>query len=84
MSFAAPEWFFLLAVFLFAGWFWPRLQLWRPLRALALLVLVVLLADPQLQRNQNSLDLWVLLEGFGVLLAAPPALPVAARSGGGG
>ena len=40
MSFEAPEWFFLLAVFLFAGWFWPRLRLARPLRILLLLLLV--------------------------------------------
>ena len=62
MTFESPEWFFLLTVLLFAGWFWTRLQLWRPLRVLALLVLVVLLTGPQLERNQNNLDLWVLLD----------------------
>lgn len=62
MSFSSPEWFFLLAVFAFAGWFWPRLQLWRPLRALLLALLCVLLADPRLEKEQNALDLWVLLD----------------------
>lgn len=62
MTFQAPEWFFLLAVFLFFGWFIPRLRLWRPLRALLLLTITVLLADPHLTRNENSLDLWVLLD----------------------
>jgi len=62
VSFQAPEWFFLLAVFLFLGWFLPRLRLWRPLRALLLIALTLLLADPQLTRSENSLDLWVLLD----------------------
>ncbi len=62
MTFQSPEWFFLLAVFLFVAWFWPRLQLWRPLRALLLILVTLLLADPRITRNQNSLDLWVLLD----------------------
>jgi len=62
LSFQSPEWFFLLAVFLFAGWFWPRLRLWRPLRAVLLLILVFLLAGPELRRQDNTLDLWVLLD----------------------
>ncbi|NNC90323.1 MAG: VWA domain-containing protein [Akkermansiaceae bacterium] len=62
MTFTSPEWFFLLAVLVFAGWFWPRLQLWRPLRAILLLLVTLLLADPQLTRNDSALDLWVLLD----------------------
>lgn len=62
MTFDAPEWFILLAAFLLAGWFWPRLQLWRPLRALSLLLLTLLLVDPRIQRQENNLDLWVLLD----------------------
>ena len=62
MTFQAPEWFFLLAVFLFLGWFLPRLRLWRPLRALLIIALTTLLADPELTKNENSLDLWVLLD----------------------
>jgi uncharacterized membrane protein len=62
LSFQSPEWFFLLAVFLFAGWFWPRLQLWRPLRAILIILFTLLLTDPRITRNQNSLDLWVLLD----------------------
>ena len=62
MTFQAPEWFFLLAVFLFLGWFLPRLRLWRPLRALLLIALTALLANPELTKNENSLDLWVLLD----------------------
>lgn len=62
MTFESPEWFYLLAVFLFAGWFWPRLQLWRPLRVIALLTLVLLLTDPRQEKQQNSVDLWVILD----------------------
>ena len=47
---------------MFAGWFWPRLQLWRPLRAILLILFTFLLTDPDVTRNQNSLDLWVLLD----------------------
>ena len=62
MPFETPEWFFLLGVFLFAGWFWPHLRLWRPLRVISLLTLVLLLADPRLEKAEDSLDLWVLLD----------------------
>jgi len=62
MFFETPEWFFLPGAFLFAGWFWPHLQLWRPLRAIALLTLALLLADPRLEKAEDSLDLWILLD----------------------
>lgn len=62
MSFETPEWFFLIGAFLFAGWFRPNLQLWRPLRVIILLALTLLLADPRLDKNEDSLDLWVLLD----------------------
>ena len=62
MSFETPEWFFLIGAFLFAGCFRPNLQLWRPLRVIILLALTLLLADPRLDKNEDSLDLWVLLD----------------------
>ncbi|MGB0775891.1 MAG: hypothetical protein ACPGUY_08595, partial [Akkermansiaceae bacterium] len=62
MTFSAPEWFFLVPVFLLLGLVWRGLQLWRPLRVLLLLVLTVLLADPRMDKQQNALDLWVLLD----------------------
>ena len=62
MSFQSPEWFFLIAAFLVLAWLWPRLQLWRPLRVLLLILLTVILADPRLVKSQNKLDLWVLLD----------------------
>ena len=62
MPFDAPEWFLLLGAFLLAGWFWPNLQLWRPLRVIALLTTTILLSEPQLDKAEDSLDLWVLLD----------------------
>ena len=62
MPFDAPEWFLLLGAFLLAGWFWPNLQLWRPLRLIALLTTTILLSEPQLDKAEDRLDLWVLLD----------------------
>ena len=62
MTFSAPEWFFLIPVFLLLGLVWRRLQLWKPLRVLLLLTLTLLLADPHINKQQNALNLWVLLD----------------------
>ncbi|MEM0895987.1 MAG: hypothetical protein AAGJ79_03800, partial [Verrucomicrobiota bacterium] len=62
MTFQSPEWFTLLPVFFVTGWLVRRLQLWRPLRILCLIVLVLLLAKPQLDRVQKGMDLWVLVD----------------------
>tara|TARA_Y100001933_G_scaffold155829_1_gene154063 strand:- start:1221 stop:3992 length:2772 start_codon:yes stop_codon:yes gene_type:complete len=62
MPFDAPEWFLLLGAFLLTGWFWPNLQLWRPLRVFALLIATILLSEPQFDKAEDSLDLWVLLD----------------------
>jgi hypothetical protein len=63
MLLRSPEWLAVLPVVLVAGWFFPRLGLWRPLRPLrlwCLLLLSLLLADPVIQRFKEGLDLWVL------------------------
>ncbi|BDS06403.1 VWA domain-containing protein [Oceaniferula spumae] len=62
MTFSAPEWFFLLPVFILLGLVWRSLRLWQPLRALLLITVTVLLADPHIDRQQNALDLWVMLD----------------------
>jgi len=62
MTFSAPEWFFLLPVFILLGLIWRSLNLWRPLRALLLITLTVLLADPHIDKQQDALDLWVMLD----------------------
>lgn len=62
MRLASPEWFLLLPALLVVGWFWPRLRLARPLRALALLLLVFLATQPETRRFSDGLDLWVLVD----------------------
>jgi len=92
MTFSAPEWFFLLPVFLLLGRVWRRLELWRPLRLLLILVVTVLLVDPRIEKQQDALDLWVLLDRsgstedlidkglpeWGKLLEQPPIFPMTA------
>jgi len=57
-----PEWLVLLPVMLLAGWWMPRLRIWKGLR-LGLLVLVCLiLARPQWRRLADGVDLWVLVD----------------------
>ncbi|HYF37635.1 MAG TPA: hypothetical protein VD994_20205, partial [Prosthecobacter sp.] len=58
-----PEWLALLPLLLLAGWLFPRLSLWRPLRLLLIVLAVVMLARPQWRRAANGIDLWVLLDG---------------------
>jgi len=60
--FQAPEWFLLIPVLALAGWFWRSLRLQSPLRALIIIVVTLVLADPRLKRQQDALDLWVLLD----------------------
>jgi hypothetical protein len=62
MSFGAPEWLFLLPVLIVAGWRWRGLKLQEPLRALALVVAVLALADPRLRLTSAGLDVWVLAD----------------------
>ncbi len=62
MRFAAPEWFILLPILVIAGWYWKRLRLWQPLRVLALLLVVLILAEPQFRLLKDGIDLWVLVD----------------------
>jgi hypothetical protein len=61
-SFQAPEYFLLLPALALAGWFWRGLRLHQPLRILILVLVVVALADPRIQRQRDALDLYVLLD----------------------
>ncbi|MGI8603549.1 MAG: VWA domain-containing protein [Verrucomicrobiales bacterium] len=45
-----------------AGWFYPRLGLFRPLRLLCVLLLGWALSRPQVRKFEDGLDLWVLLD----------------------
>jgi hypothetical protein len=62
MRLASPEWLILIPVFLLFGWYWKSLQLWRPLRLAALLLVVLVLVQPQLRRLGSGMDLWVLVD----------------------
>ena len=62
MTFAAPEYFLLIPALALVGWFWRGLKLHSPLRAVLLVLSVVALTEPVIQHQQNSLDLYVLLD----------------------
>jgi hypothetical protein len=62
MNFASPEYFLLIPALALLGWFWRGLKLHSPLRATLLLLAVVALTEPIIEHQQNSLDLYVLLD----------------------
>ncbi|MES2661221.1 MAG: vWA domain-containing protein [Verrucomicrobiota bacterium] len=62
MTFSSPEYFLLVPALALAGWFWRGLKLHSPLRAVLLLLAIVALAEPVIRQQQNSLDLYVLLD----------------------
>lgn len=62
MNLAAPEWFVLVPFLLLAAWRWPGLGLGRPLRAGALLAIVLVLVHPRIRLASDGLDLWVLVD----------------------
>ncbi|EIQ01748.1 von Willebrand factor type A-like protein [Opitutaceae bacterium TAV1] len=62
MMFHAPEWFFVVPALVVLGWRFRVLRLHEPVRALALLALVVALADPRARVGGNALDVWVLAD----------------------
>ena len=62
MIFSAPEWFLLIPVLAAAGWYWSGLKLWSPLRALAMLTIIAILANPQVQQIKRGMDLWVMVD----------------------
>lgn len=59
---AAPEWLLLIPLLALLGVTFRRLHLTRPLRILALTLLVLLLARPQLRRLADGLDLFLLVD----------------------
>ncbi len=62
MTFTAPEYFLLIPALALLGWFWRGLKLHSPLRAILLVLAVIALTEPIIQHQQNSLDLYVLLD----------------------
>jgi hypothetical protein len=65
-----------LLVLAVIGWQLPRLRLHEPLRALLLILLALVLADPQIQAIGRGTDLWVLVDkSASVADALEPRLP---------
>ena len=62
MYFAAPQFLILIPFLIVAGYYFRRLELWKPLRAAAILVIVIALANPQIKRSKQGMDLWVLVD----------------------
>jgi len=62
MTFSSPEYFLLIPALALIGWYWRGLKLHQPLRALILLLAVFALCGPSIQKQQNSLDLYVMLD----------------------
>jgi hypothetical protein len=62
MTFTSPEYFLIIPALALVGWFWRELKLQTPLRAVLMVLAVVALTEPIIQHQQNSLDLYVLLD----------------------
>jgi hypothetical protein len=62
MTFSTPEYFLLIPALALLGWFWRGLRLQSPLRMAILILAVIALAEPTIQQQRNSLDLYVLLD----------------------
>ncbi len=62
MTFVSPEYFLLIPALALVGWFWRALKLHSPLRAILLVLAIIALTEPIIQHQQNSLDLYVLLD----------------------
>ncbi|MEZ5299859.1 MAG: vWA domain-containing protein [Verrucomicrobiales bacterium] len=62
IQFQSPEWLLLAPALALVGWTWKRLKLWRPLRAAALALIVLILMGPQLRLKERGMDLWVLVD----------------------
>jgi hypothetical protein len=61
-TFEEPLWFLLIPALVCLALLRRKLRLHLPLRSLGLLLLVCLLANPKLSREEKALDLWVLLD----------------------
>lgn len=62
MTFGSPQFFILLPLLLLVAWIFRRLELWRPLRVILLVLITVILCNPQMVLKTGGIDLWVLLD----------------------
>lgn len=62
MKILSPEWLLIIPVCLLLGLAIKRLSLFRPLRVLAIILLGLILSKPEVNVEDNHLDLWVLFD----------------------
>ncbi|MDF1813106.1 MAG: VWA domain-containing protein [Verrucomicrobiales bacterium] len=62
VTFGAPQFFILIPLLVVLAWYFRGLELWKPLRVVILVLIVLLLADPSVMRKQPGMDLWVLID----------------------
>ena len=62
MHFISPYWLYIIPALLLLGLVWKRAQLFKPLRIASILLSTLILAQPTFKTQQDSLDLWVLLD----------------------
>ncbi len=62
MRLVSPQWLVLLPILAAVAWRWPALGLWRPPRAACMALVVLLLAGPEMRRQGDGLDLWLLVD----------------------
>ena len=62
MRFLSPEWLLFVPLLVFVGWRWRGLRLWRPLRVLCLILMLLFLVRMQVRYAGTAMDLWLLLD----------------------
>ena len=62
MILGSPQFLLLIPLLIVLGWFVRRFALWKPVRALLLLLLILALCDPLVRLRNGGIDLWVLLD----------------------
>ncbi len=62
IQFSHPEAFLMVPLWGVAAWMLPRAELWKPLRILTGLLLMLAWANPHLPRQSRGLDVWMLVD----------------------
>ena len=62
MHLTTPYWLYIIPAFILLGLVWKRAQIFKPLRLVTLTLATFILTQPTIQKKQDSLDLWVLLD----------------------
>jgi len=65
MQFNSPHWLYIIPAILLLGLVWKRIGLFKPLNLIRIAIIIlfgVIMAKPTIQKQQNSLEIWVLLD----------------------